>query len=233
MRTLPSVNDYCEKPRIAGTYENQMLYGMCAHAPRHSSVYHTTGKLIAIGRIYAASPQRKAGSAKIADEDIFIVLAQTLVDSDIDEMLDEIAFSDRLPSIETLSRVLDTRTQFAEKISNGISRWSDKTRNASWRPLNHISFASKYLHFHRPNAFPIYDSIVRAGLNCSGIKGSFQTYASFCKGFCEVTPNRKERWYPRSIDTYLLGLGRQHNKRTQEQPCGKCGAALKTRKAPI
>lgn len=58
---VPNAQDYAKYRNVAGTFENQMLYRMCADFPAHDDPYVVAGKITAIGRVYAASPTRGAG----------------------------------------------------------------------------------------------------------------------------------------------------------------------------
>ena len=49
---------YSDDLEQAITYENQMLYRMVHEEPFHVDSNKISGKLIAIGRIYSASPER-------------------------------------------------------------------------------------------------------------------------------------------------------------------------------
>lgn len=61
LQLTPNWADYCTKDIIAGSFENRILYAMCRDHPSHDKADIIAGKIIAIGRIYAASPQRGAG----------------------------------------------------------------------------------------------------------------------------------------------------------------------------
>ncbi|MGI8656068.1 MAG: hypothetical protein ACR2LC_12715 [Pyrinomonadaceae bacterium] len=83
------------------------------------------------------------------------------------------------------------------------------------------SLASKYLHFHKPNLFYIYDSTVGAGLSKAMPKyrirkfpsdGKFDAvYASYAFRLLELQKEIKQRFgeelTPRQLDRMLLRLG--------------------------
>jgi hypothetical protein len=83
MKTYGQIQ-YCEEREIAQTFENQYLYRMCIDAPNHNDTYKTAGKLIAVSRIYSASPARGAGKRSISGPSFFDYLAKSLDASELD-----------------------------------------------------------------------------------------------------------------------------------------------------
>jgi len=81
------------------------------------------------------------------------------------------------------------------------------------------SLASKYLHFHRPFAFFIFDRFAEAGLRLygpagwSGPRDADRRYASFAAGCLELQARIKERkgvrLTPRQLDGLLMKRGRR------------------------
>ncbi|WP_415921951.1 hypothetical protein [Tateyamaria sp. SN6-1] len=225
----PGLDAYATRLTLAGTYENQMLYAMCRDACRHDDAEHVRGKLIAIGRIYAASPERGAGKPRDETRDVFDVLADALCASDIDAKLDGIPADWRYDhGTDMAAYVHDLHKHFVETLQSSISEHcvAPKT-GAGIKGRAYTSFASKYLHFHRPNSIPILDSIARHGLHAAGraaglvadrpgLKApvTYRSYARYClfwDGFAKASADAN--WTQRSIDTALLDLGRAELRR--------------------
>jgi hypothetical protein len=203
----PSYDEYCNCKVLADKFENQVLYKMCRKSPRHECAYVNAGKLISIGRIYAASPQRGAGKAKQEKPEFFEALGEALKECELDDMLKVIPFDARISNDEvSLKLVLDTHEYFECTLRSAIKKWRIVSES---KPRRQILFASKYLHFHRPNAFPIVDSIVKLGLRKEGVKGAFLSYKEFCTKFVGYAEKHGQDWTPRGVDTVLLSKGRR------------------------
>ncbi|MBY0613392.1 MAG: hypothetical protein K2P80_14530 [Beijerinckiaceae bacterium] len=219
----PGWEMYTGDRKTAGPFENRILYAMCRDNPAHGDAYVTAGKITAIGRIYAAAPERGAGSGRetglLAD-----AIAARLVNSPLDEGLQAIAISDGF-SESNRAQVVAAHQLLVDEIAIATFGWSKSFDNEGWLPRTQGSFASKYLHFHRPNAFPIMDSYAKAGLVCVGLNGPFDTYELFCAGFARHVEKRVAGWTPRSIDTALVIRGRAHQDRTSTS-CRACGTAF-------
>lgn len=223
---LPSWDQYCANPETAGAFENLILYRMCRDHPLHNDPYVIAGKIVAIGRIYAASPERGSGGAKDGNPAFFDAIGAYLAKSELDEKIFAISFDQRFSS-DIQSQVVDVHSYLVGQMVDFTEVWSKRGSEDNWKPRRHQSFASKYLHFHRPNAFPIMDSFAKAGLNCVGKKGVFDTYQAFCDGFAEHVMERDEPWTPRSLDDVLLGRGRIHAD-DRSEVCRQCGTRRRT-----
>jgi len=152
--------DYCRDRESAWGYGNTILYKMCLKdQPRHNDPDAVAGKMWLIGRSYAASPERGAGNTPQGENpDFFRWLADQGNWSELDAKLGEL--SDRnYFSLESLNQILDIHYYFREFI-----RKATIPRMNGTEPRQHTSFCSKYLHFHRPDHFPIYDSYVVAAV---------------------------------------------------------------------
>ena len=128
---------------------NVVLYQMCRDAPRHDDIDEISGKIWLIGRSYSAAIERGAGERIIKDEDFYITqVAPAIKNSDIDLWLD---------SVRDISRVtydnVDLVLSAHKNVTDLFQRISGKEKR---------SLASKYLHFHQPNAFFIFDSIANS-----------------------------------------------------------------------
>ncbi len=207
---LPTNRDYALKRSVAATFENQVLYRMCEEFPRHDDQYVTSGKILAIGRIYAASPERGAGGGNERAETLCSAIGGFLKDSAIDEKLFRICDDRTISHAPTYDAAVELHCWFVDQIKICTTKWNERPKKSDWKPRNHVSFASKYLHFHKPNAFPIMDSITRAALDQKGHRGAAGNYKSFCRDtLCYVEARGEAEWYPRQIDTELLSIGRR------------------------
>ena len=121
-------------------YGNKVLYNMCKDEPLHQNIDIIASKLWIIGRSYAAAIERKAGvNFKIEDA------ARIIQASDIDKHLVQMQKVDRLDN-SNVNLSLEVHHIFANLLRDATG-------------IVKRSLASKYLHFHAPNAFFIYDSI--------------------------------------------------------------------------
>lgn len=115
---------------------NDILYKLCKTYPGHSTDSITVAKTLFIGRVYAAALERRR-TPDILGHAFYLKVARDFRDAKIDTwFLDP--DGDRQKAIEThqnLTTLLRSITGLAKR-----------------------SFASKYLHFHFPEQFFIYDS---------------------------------------------------------------------------
>lgn len=124
---------------------NHVLYQMCREAPGHKNIDVVQSKLWLIGRSYAAALERGAGKGFDVE-----AAAWRIVASKFDDALAETASISR-PTGDNLPRILQTHARFVQLLAESLPPDCKRKR----RP----SLASKYLHFHQPRAFFLYDSI--------------------------------------------------------------------------
>ena len=126
----------------AWDFGNQVLYDMCSANPDHKKDDIIIGKIWLIGRTYAAAIERRktvdgaSGDAFYEDE-----VAPKVRNSDIDKWFQAVrsgSAQDLALHLETHARVMGLFTAISG--------------------LEKRSLASKYLHFHFPDRFYIYDS---------------------------------------------------------------------------
>ncbi|EIA1304887.1 hypothetical protein [Vibrio jasicida] len=126
-------------------YGNKVLYDLCQSAFEHKEPAKVIAKVWLIGRSYAAAIERRKDKTEYANEDFYInVVAPKIVASDIDEWLCELKQFTRIDG-DSINKVLEVHekvTQLFKDISG----------------LDKRSLASKYLHFHLPHLFYIYDA---------------------------------------------------------------------------
>lgn len=213
--------------KLTGPFENYILYKMCSKYSDHTCSHVTAGKIVAIGRIYAANPARGAGKGRLKNKTLAEAIGEKLQKSEIDQKIKNLCETEFL-SKEVINDLVDVHAYLVQIIALATREWSQKSKEPDWKPKNQHSFATKYLHFHRPKIFPIMDSIVRAGLGCRGFRKSTTSYETFCREIIEFAVKKeKDVWFLRSIDTELLKIGNQHIATKQKGICKSCVAFKK------
>lgn len=126
-------------------FGNAILYKLCKDNFEHKTDEHILTKVLFIGRIYAAAVERRKNKSKDINDNFYTdVIAPTYRESKLDEKLSELK-SVNTDKVENIKSVLQTHyylTSMLQKIT----------------ALDKRSFSSKYLHFHLPDIFYIYDS---------------------------------------------------------------------------
>ncbi len=120
---------------------NQVLYDLCRNHFTHKTDDEIVAKVWLIGRSYAASIERRRNKKEGADDFYEGTVAPRVRQSDMDCWLSEVSGAAAPGAPETIAvhkRLMD----LFESITD----------------LNKRSLASKYLHFHLPDRFFIYDS---------------------------------------------------------------------------
>ena len=195
-----------------GGYGNGILYRMCEEQPDHKNKEIISGKLWIIGRVYSASIERTKNK-RVKKQGNFIRdhAAPIIKKSGIDEWIKDGSDFSKLDegnlekSLECHKKVTDLFWDISE--------------------LEKRSLASKYLHFHAPHAFFIYDSIAskrikekvqklskKDSANLKTLLAKFHgqkkhdsEYAKFCiRCLCYLKSNRGSRKTPRQLDMELL-----------------------------
>jgi len=130
---------------------NGVLYDLCRSHPDHTEDDVIVAKVWLIGRSYAAAIERGRASAKSIPGDRFYKkrVAARIRRSAIDHWFRQVRedrANERLLSL---------------KIHDRVARLFAKVAGRTKRSL-----ASKYLHFHFPHRFYIYDSRAAAAVRC-------------------------------------------------------------------
>jgi len=151
MKTFPSL----QKINIAQQQQpwdlgNKMLYDLCKGNFWHDTDDKILAKVWLIGRAYAAAIERRRNKAETNHDFYIDIVAPTLRHSRIDEHLRNLKTYGKL-SVEILPQVLETHHYLTSTLFEITE-------------LNKRSFSSKYLHFHLPDLFFIYDSRVVTAL---------------------------------------------------------------------
>jgi len=130
-------------------FGNRILYDLCRNYPTHADTSAVVAKIWLIGRSYAAAIERGRVVDDLNDDFYVNIVAPRIMDSDIDQWIHD-AKKEAL-SADSLILSVDFHwetTQLFQEISSKYKR----------------SLASKYLHFHVPEFFFIYDSRALNGL---------------------------------------------------------------------
>jgi hypothetical protein len=126
-------------------FGNAILYKLCKDNFQHKTDDHILTKVLFIGRIYAAAVERRKNKSTDINDNFYTeTIAPTFRKSELDIKLSDIK-SLKADKVENIKSVLQTHfylTSMLQKIT----------------ALEKRSFCSKYLHFHLPDLFYIYDS---------------------------------------------------------------------------
>lgn len=124
---------------------NKVLYDLCSDYPEHKHNDQVIAKILLIGRAYAAAIERRKNKddGQLNDSFYTETVAPRIISSSIDKWISEAKeATDTADRIKVLLDVHAKTTQLFHEISKSEKR----------------SLASKYLHFHVPNLFYIFDS---------------------------------------------------------------------------
>jgi hypothetical protein len=186
-------------------YGNEVLYRMCKDAPDHTNEDKIASKIWIIGRAYSAAIERKAGKKMINGVDFTRdCVAPAIRASEIDTWLSNVA---------EISRVTRENVDLVLQCHHEVTKLFRKITGIEKRSL-----ASKYLHFHQPRAFFIYDSIANTNLRkiLRNHKARFSVpkqydhqYAAFVYRCIYFRDEVREKELgagvtPRNLDSYLL-----------------------------
>jgi hypothetical protein len=126
-------------------FGNEILYKMCRENFEHTNDQHILAKILFIGRIYATAIERRKTKNNDINDNFYIdAVAPAFRKSDIDKYLTQLKSFKSL-EIDNLKFALETH-YYLTKVINEITE------------LNKRSLVSKYLHFHLPELFFIYDT---------------------------------------------------------------------------
>lgn len=129
-------------------FGNQVLYDLCASHPHHKNDDEIIAKVWLIGRSYAAAIERRRNKTSTDGDDFYEnKVSPEIKKSDIDIWFKELSTS----SVNNVSIALKTHKDVTDLFKN-ISGHDKR------------SLASKYLHFHFPDRFYIYDSRAHNGI---------------------------------------------------------------------
>ncbi len=185
---------------------NEVLYELCTKHPFHTEVPVVIAKVWLIGRSYAAAIERRRNKADEENDDFYVqTVGPAIVRSGIDSWIEAARQYER-PSTESFGTLLEVHhrtTQLFREISD----------------LEKRSLASKYLHFHVPRLFYIYDTravealrefsavVGRAGRATVPADNEYRKFADKCLSLQQHIEKQFNVWLtPREIDKLLLEI---------------------------
>lgn len=127
------------------TLGNEILYRLCREHPLHKTDDEIGAKIWLIGRAYAASIERRKEKNSINDDYYDTKVIPQIKNSDIDKWIKNYR----------IQKTKDSCLLAHKKTTDLFKRISG---------LEKRSLASKYLHFHQPDLFFLYDSRARHGI---------------------------------------------------------------------
>jgi hypothetical protein len=186
---------------------NAILYDLCQKYPDHTNQDAVLTKIHVVGRIYAAAIERRRNKKAGETNDTFYIsnVVPALMASELDEWIRR-------------AKAVELNTQAALEVMVEVhGRTTELFKSIS--DLEKRSLASKYLHFHVPDLFYIYDS--RAAKALRGLHkvlgrqprydmlgdAEYQKFVGKCavlKSLCET--NFGISLSPRQLDTFLLAV---------------------------
>lgn len=196
---------------------NQVLYSLCQDNPKHNMDAAIIAKVWLIGRSYAAAIERRKNAEESSDGFYEITVVQKIKTSGIDNWLNNLP-SQILNPWHELGSVITVHKRL-------MDLYFDLTG------LEKRSLASKYLHFHRPDLFFIYDSrakeaVMKTTPRANKIKGitaedSDSEYHIFCRRCQYLRDSISKRFgktlTPRQIDKVLLRITDKMRKEKLKQ----------------
>lgn len=146
MNKLPTKRQILNARQITPwDYGNEILYNLCRDNFSHDKDDRILTKALFIGRIYAAAIERRRNKSKDINDNFYTnKVVPTFRKSNLDKHFFKLKKIKKL-SADNIAQVLETHHYLTATIYN-ITK------------LDKRSFASKYLHFHFPDLFFIYDS---------------------------------------------------------------------------
>ena len=186
------------------TWFNSKLYQLCSKNFQHKTADVVMAKICIIGRTYSASIERRKIKLNKTPTDDFYekIVAPVIIRSHIDKWLS---------SVKRYKTINKNRLPCIMEIHSNLMKVFKKISGMDKRSL-----ASKYLHFHLPSLFYIYDSRAVKGLRT--ILPNFRVgndfvkcdpeYSKFCHKLFYLQEAIKEEYNkiltPRQLDRLLL-----------------------------
>lgn len=201
------LSGFLSKKSSRWDFGNKILYDMCSDNPLHDNPDVIVGKLWIIGRSYAAAIERRRSNTDFRGDFYYEIVAPKML-SIGNELDRRVAAIKKYPLLteQNLDLVLTTH-KFLMDTFYEITE------------LEKRSLVSKYLHFHCPNLFLIYDSIANQNIR-NRVKldkekaaehyacGCDKEYADFCIRVLELRQFVEDQFgkvlSPRELDNLLL-----------------------------
>jgi hypothetical protein len=187
---------------------NEVLYSLCRDHPKHNCDGAIIAKVWLIGRSYAAAIERRKNATNTSDDFYETVVVKKIRESKIDQWLSSLPEPDGIvdPWCE-LGRIVTVHKRL-------MDLFFDITG------LEKRSLASKYLHFHRPDLFFIYDSRAKGAITkitpsirrirkiqCEDRDAEYYALVRRCQWLRDDVAQRFNVFLtPRQLDKILLGI---------------------------
>lgn len=184
---------------------NEVLYKLCRTRPNHSNHEDVIAKVWLIGRSYAAAIERRKNKVDLNDNFYVDTVAPAIAQSSIDSWIQK-AKRHKRPSADSFDTLVEVHYQTTQLFS-AISG------------LEKRSLASKYLHFHVPSLFYLYDTraveglrllgeiLPRAGRSDLQVDNEYRKFAEKCLSLQQhIKSQYGVSMTPRELDRLLLYL---------------------------
>lgn len=187
-------------------FGNKVLYDLCSKNYKHNEDDKILAKVWLIGRAYSVAVERRRNKNEINDNFYINTVAPKLRKSRVDEHLGNLK-NIREITLNTLPLILAAHND----LTSTLRQITDQDKR---------SFSSKYLHFHLPDLFFIYDSRAESAIRrfVSRVPKELQKqipqkrvdkhYANFVyKCFqlkCQIFSESKVSLSPRQLDNLLI-----------------------------
>jgi len=196
---------------------NQVLYSLCQSYPNHEADQVIIAKLLLIGRTYAAAIERRKNAEETSDDFYEVTVVEKIKTSNIDNWLSSLP-NQILDPWQELGAVITVHKRVMDIFSELTG-------------LEKRALASKYLHFHKPNLFFIYDSRAKEAISKITPRPNYikdipanesdSEYHIFCRR-CQYLQDRINECFdkmltPRQIDKILLRITDKIRKEKLEQ----------------
>ncbi len=202
---------YLDQKNSRWDFGNSILYRMCEENPHHNKEDVIIGKIWLIGRSYAAAIERRKNNDDYhGDNFYFDAVAPKMkeIGKELDSRIDRLKKS-KGHIIDDIELILSTHRFLMD----------------AFFEITHLekrSLASKYLHFHCPEKFFIYDSRAKSAIRefvkrpdkkiLSGIADYDVEYADFVCRMLELQGYLDEKMgvygLPRELDSFLLNTSK-------------------------
>lgn len=196
---------------------NGVLYSLCQEYPGHEKADEIIAKVWLIGRSYATAIERGKNKGKNEDEKD-------------NRSSDEFYEQDVVNKIKNSEFRIDEGLIEVNSISGGVvvhKQLMDTFQDINGQNMR--SLASKYLHFHKPDIFYIYDSRAVnaihkvtpdkskiALINVNVFDSEYREFCSRCEwlqGYIKVKFGHREKLTPRQLDKLLLKIAYKLKKK--------------------
>ena len=190
-------------------FGNNVLYRLCEEYPEHNSPTLIVAKIWLIGRSYAAAIERRRNATGSSDDFYERTVAPTVLKSKLGDWLA------RLPDrLENPWRDLRSVVAIHKRLTDVFSGITGLAKR---------SLASKYLHFHRPDLFFIYDARAARAISkvtpsirrvpeikCREADTEYLMFVRRCQWLHEDVLERfRVNLTPRQVDKILLRVARK------------------------